>query len=268
MKLRVAIFGSFYRGEQLIRAILAFKHEHPRLIDFAGIATDDPFHPRTSPDKRVWQYLSDEEKAVHVRGIVTLAQAHKVPVWQGNIKGPKFASTFAAWKPDVVYMGTFGQRIPRHLFEQPAYGFLNFHPTVDHRKWPSYVGGNPFSEMIAQGERHGAIALHEVNEEFDDGPLISFSGNFRLLPNDTVVALHQRTAVEAGKMVEWHLRELFGMPQPRYGIRAVAKPSQLRGLKPVSTSYLGRNLMMFQKRLRSLWTQRPAESIRQHSERF
>ncbi len=223
MKLRVSIFGSFYRGEELIKAVRAFQQEYPLLIDFAGIATDDPFHARTSPQTRVWQYLNDEEKAVHVRGIVTFAQANGIPVWQDNIKGPKFASTFADWKPDVVYMGTFGQRVPRHIFTQPAYGVLNFHPTVDHHKWPSYVGGNPFSEMIARGERHGAIALHEVNEEFDNGPLISFSGNYRILPNDTVVALHQRTAVEAGKLVEWHLRELFGLSQPRYGIRPVAK---------------------------------------------
>jgi methionyl-tRNA formyltransferase len=80
--------------------------------------------------------------------------------------------------------------------------------------------------MLANGEHHGAIALHEVTEEFDDGPLIAFSGNFRIFPSDSVVSLHQRTAVEAGKMVEWHLREIFGMPQPRYAIRQWAEESE------------------------------------------
>jgi methionyl-tRNA formyltransferase len=225
-KLRVAVFGSFYRGEQLIKAVLAFQQEHPLLVDFAGIATDNPFHRRTSPHKRVWQYLGDEEKAARVQAIIRLAKFHGIPVWQDSVKGPKFAGAFAAWKPDITYVGTFGQRIPRHIFEQPMYGFFNFHPTVDRHEWPSYAGGNPFSEMLARGERHGAIALHKVNEEFDDGPLVAFSGNFPILPNDTVVSLHQRTAIEAGKMVEWHLRELFSMPQPRYAVRPFAAVSE------------------------------------------
>ena len=219
MKLRISVFGSFYRGEQLIKAILAFQQEHPLLVDLTGIATDDPFHPRTSPHARVWKYLNDEEKAAHFHSIMMLAKAHNIPVWHGNVKGSKFARIFAAWNPGIAYMGTFGQRVPRHIFEKPRHGFLNFHPTVDYHKWPSYVGGNPFREMIARGERHGAIALHEVNQEFDDGPLVAFSGNFRILPDDTVVSLHQRTAVEAGKMVEWHLREFFSLTQPRYAIR-------------------------------------------------
>src|SRR5262249_4954047 len=139
MKLRVSIFGSFYRGEQLIKAVLAFQQEHPHLIDFVGIATDDPFHPRTSPHARVWQYLIDGEKAAHVHAIIALAKAHKIPIWQGNVKGAEFADIFAGWKPSIVYMGTFGQRIPPHIFEQPKYGFLNFHPTVERHKWPSYA---------------------------------------------------------------------------------------------------------------------------------
>ncbi len=229
MKLRVAVFGSFYRGHELVKTILAFQQQHEDLVEFAGIATDDPFHPRTSPSSRVWQYVDEVEKKARVHAIVSLAETYNIPVWQGNVKGSKFAEIFAMWNPGIVYMGTFGQRVPAHIFNQPVYGFFNCHPTVDYHKWPSYVGGNPFREMLANGERRGTIALHVVNEEFDDGPLVAFSGNFSILPSDSVVSLHQRTAVEAGKIVEWHLRQLFSMPQPSYGIRPFAdRPNPAR----------------------------------------
>jgi methionyl-tRNA formyltransferase len=229
MKLRVAIFGSFHRGEQLARALLAFQEEHRELVEFCGIATDDPFHPRTSPQKRVWQYVDDAEKKARVEAIVSLASEHTIPVWQGSVKTDEFKEKFKEWNTDIVYMGTFGQRVPAHIFNQPIHGFLNYHPTVDHYEWPSYVGGNPFKEMLDRGERHGALALHEVNEEFDNGALVAFSGNFPIYSHDDVVSLHRRTAIEAGKMMEWHLRKLFELPQPRYAIRPFTKD-----LRPVA----------------------------------
>jgi methionyl-tRNA formyltransferase len=223
LTLRIAIFGSFYRGEQLIRAVQAFQQEHPGLIELCGIATDDPFHKRTSPDTRVWQYCTHAQKLERVETIERLANEAGVPFWNGSVKGPGFAQLFQQWNPDIVYMGTFGQRLPPHIFNQPKHGILNFHPAVDHRPWPNYVGGDPFRHMLAAGERHGAMALHAVNEKFDDGPLVAFSANYRILPGDTVVSLHQRTSVEAGKMVEWHLRQIFGMPQPRYAVRSAKR---------------------------------------------
>lgn len=227
MKLRIAIFGSFYRGEHLIKALLAFQEEYPELVEFCGIATDDPFQGYTSPQKRVWQYVDDDEKRVRVEAIATLAREHNIPLRQDKVKTDEFDKAFRQWAPDIVYMGTFGQRIPACIFEQPIHGFLNFHPTVDHREWPSYVGGNPFQDMLSKGEKHGAIALHEVNEKFDDGPLIAYSGNFPIYPEDDVVSLHKRTSIEAAKMMEWHLRIMFKMPQPRYAIRPM-HPSVLK----------------------------------------
>lgn len=223
MTLRVAVFGSFYRGEQLIRTIQAFQQEHPELVQLCGIATDDPFHPRTFPGTRVWQYCTDDEKRRRVGIAEQLAAGAGVPLWNGSVKGPDFAGLFAGWNPGIVYMGTFGQRIPPHVFNQPRHGILNFHPAVDHLPWPNYAGGNPFHHMLANGERHAAVALHVVDEQFDNGPLVAFSAQYPILPTDNVISLHQRSSIEAGKMAGWHLREIFGMPHRHCAVRPAGR---------------------------------------------
>jgi len=222
MKLRVAIFSSFHHGERLTKALLVFQEEHPDLVDFCGIATDDPFHPRSSPQKRIWQYVSEAEKKESVEEICLLAKKNKISVWQENIKSEDFLNEFKKWNPDIVYMNTFGQLVPAQIFERPRCGFLNLHPTVDTQPWPAYAGGNPFLEMVANHETHGAFALYKVNENFDDGKPIAYSANFAIYPHDDVVSLHNRTIVEATNLVEWHLRSVLGLPQPRYGVQLTA----------------------------------------------
>jgi methionyl-tRNA formyltransferase len=75
------------------------------------------------------------------------------------------------------------------------------------------------SPVLANGERHAAVALHVVDEQFDNGPLVAFSAQYPILPSDNVISLHQRSSIEAGKMAEWHLQEILGLPHRRYAVR-------------------------------------------------
>lgn len=220
MKRRVAIFGSFRRGESLINGLLSFMNEHPDTIEFCGIATDDPFSPKICPDRRVWQYLNGEEKNQWKKKIEKLAHDNNVPFWDGSVKEKEFFEIFKVWNPDIVYIGTFGQRVPPHIFEQPLFGTINFHPTVDRIGWPAYVGGNPFQMMLNQSETEGVLAMHEVNENFDDGALIAYSKRFSINPaKDTVLSLHERSSPEAGKMMAWHLCSVCNLPEPKYELQ-------------------------------------------------
>lgn len=206
--LRLAIFGSFLRGSALIGEALALQKSHPEKIALVGIATDNPADRRILPHRRVWQYVpapADREM------VANLARAHGIAPWLDSIKTEEFRTRFEAeWRPDVCYMGTFGQLIPATLFSRPPLGFYNLHPCKP-GTWPSYVGGNPFQAMLQAGERSGAVALHEVNEKWDDGRLVAFSRSYAIADGDDVVELHRRSSPEAAWLMGWHLRGLLGL---------------------------------------------------------
>lgn len=71
-------------------------------------------------------------------------------------------------KPDVVFVKTFPFRIPAQVLAKPKYGFINFH----YAPLPEYRGSNPLFWMIKEGVTTGGIAVHQMTEEFDSGPIL------------------------------------------------------------------------------------------------
>ena len=49
-------------------------------------------------------------------------------MFTGRVKTPEFERMFTEeWTPDLCLMATFGQLIPKRLFQVPRRGFYNFH---------------------------------------------------------------------------------------------------------------------------------------------
>jgi methionyl-tRNA formyltransferase len=71
-------------------------------------------------------------------------------------------------KPDLVLVKTFPFRIPATALSIPKFGFINFH----YAPLPEYRGSNPLFWMIKEGITTGGIAVHQMNEEFDSGPIL------------------------------------------------------------------------------------------------
>lgn len=200
-RMRVALFGSFYRGFFVLSELLhgAIKDK----IDVVGVATDDPGSGFINAHARLWQYPHTTEEETMVRD---LARASEVPVYSGRISSEIFFQQFRNdWQPDLCIMATFGQRIPPHLFEWPRLGFYNLHPCTDDG-WPSrYAGGNPFAAMAAQREPWVRIALHRVDSGFDTGELIAYSEPIAYPPNASVIDMHKITAASAAHLACSHL---------------------------------------------------------------
>lgn len=88
-RIRVAVFGSFYRGYYVLDELL-----HGPLNDLfsvVGVATDDVTQSFISAGVRVWQYPHRpwEETMVERH-----AQAHGVPVYKGRVKHDPFYQVF------------------------------------------------------------------------------------------------------------------------------------------------------------------------------
>ena len=82
-----------------------------------------------------------------------------------------FAVQLTEWlnqhKPDVVLVKTFPFRIPASALSIPKYGFINFH----YAPLPAFRGSNPLFWMIKEGMTTGGIAVHQMDEGFDTGPV-------------------------------------------------------------------------------------------------
>jgi len=215
-KVRVAVFGSFYRGYHVIQELLHHpEHEH---IELVGIATDDPSQSWVSPGRRVWQYPhTPEEESM----VAALADRLGVSCYRGRVKDPVFYELLEqVWRPDVCVMATFGQKINARIHQWPRLGFFNLHPCVDDG-WPSkYVGGNPFQALLDDGQTYVRVALHRVDDGFDTGELIAYSDKVFIPPTAGVVDLHKATAPDAARLAARQVFDLVRAERTRPEVQA------------------------------------------------
>jgi methionyl-tRNA formyltransferase len=204
-KVRVALFGSFYRGYYVLHELL--NGDVCRDIEVVGVATDDANQAYVSPSKRVWQY----PHVLAERSMVeTLARSYRLDVYTGRVKTAEFYERMSQhWKPDLCIMATFGQKISPELFNAPPLGFYNLHPCIDD-SWPStYVGGNPFQALLDNHQPYTVIAMHRVDEGFDTGELIAYSERIAIPPHVSVVDLHKITSTVAGKLAAAEIKKII-----------------------------------------------------------
>jgi len=204
-KVRVAMFGSFYRGLHVLQTLLG--GTLASRVQVVGVATDDPAQPFVSPHKRVWQYPHERHEELMVR---ECAEAAGIDVYLGRVKTPVFYEMYEqVWRPDLCIMATFGQRIDHRLHQFPRLGFFNLHPCIEDA-WPSrYVGGNPFDALRRDGHRHAVLAFHHVDDGFDTGALVAYSERVDLPDGASVVDLHRLTAPVAAALVTREVEKIL-----------------------------------------------------------
>jgi methionyl-tRNA formyltransferase len=210
--LRVAVFGSFHRGLAVLTRLLDPHCGVPRIVQLVGVATDDVSDPaaRISRHRRVWQYVDRDEGTNVQASIERVALAHHVPAYTGEIKTRFFQDVLAEWRPDVIVMATFGQRLDRHTFDAPRYGTYNFHPSD--LAAGQYRGPDPFADMLRMGERTTRVTAHHVEDEIDTGHVVGASPPIGIEPVDRGIelsplirALHRKTAPVAAAMAAYLL---------------------------------------------------------------
>lgn len=203
--MRIAVFGSFHRGYQLLKALL----DGPltEQVEVVGVATDDPSQAYVSPGKRVWQYPHAPAERTMV---ADLAHSRGIEVYSGRVKcEPFYQRIEQKWRPDLCVMATFGQKIDARLYSWPRLGFFNLHPCRDDA-WPSrYVGGNPFQSLIDDGADYCVIAMHQLDDDFDTGPLRAFSERIPIPPDADVVDLHRLSSPLAARFALDEIKKLL-----------------------------------------------------------
>lgn len=94
------------------------------------------------------------------------------------------ADELKAWieeyEADVVFVLTFPFKIPSSVLKLPAYGFYNFHFGL----LPQYQGPDAIFWQIRNQEPYGGISVHQMDENFDTGPM-AFVEKLPLSPEST-----------------------------------------------------------------------------------
>ncbi|MFC1787472.1 formyltransferase family protein [Halobacteriota archaeon] len=196
-RLRLALFGSFYRGYYVLYELL--NGELKDIVEVVGVASDDPKQFFVSPSKRVWQYPHTREEETLVPDSARYAG---LEVFLGRVKTDEFYAIYEqSWKPNLCISATFGQLFNERIFDYPDIGFLNLHPSFDDT-WPSYSGGNPFSAMISDRKPHCVITIHRVNQKFDEGELVARTRRIAIPNVATVTDMHKITSPIAADLVK------------------------------------------------------------------
>ena len=104
---------------------------------------------------------------------------------------------------DIVFVGTWKERIEKETFDIPSIGTINIHPSL----LPKYRGPNPYLQTILHGEQNSGVTLHLVDGNYDTGAILS-QEKVEIRPNDTSKELRERTVTTARKLVTEFLTDL------------------------------------------------------------
>lgn len=70
--------------------------------------------------------------------------------------------------PDVIFVMTFTNIIPKEILEIPKWGCYNWHSGI----LPEYRGPDPVFWEFVNGEKEGGVTLHKMDATLDTGPIV------------------------------------------------------------------------------------------------
>ena len=157
-----------------------------------------------------------------------LADTCNVPALMVDRRGVE--ERLSAWvtelHADVMLVATFAYRLPRAVFQAPRLGSFNVH----FAKLPEYRGPQPIFWEIRNRETHGAVTVHEMDDQLDHGPIVA-SLPVPIVPEDTYGLHAVRLGFAAAAVVEQVLGALAAgvsfekQPQDETRAKSYPRPS-------------------------------------------
>jgi methionyl-tRNA formyltransferase len=136
--------------------------------------------------------------------IKELALKHNLPVLQPvKVRDAPFIAQIKELSPDLIVVVAFGQILPRSLLDIPPYGCVNVHASL----LPFYRGAAPINWVLLNGETETGVTLMLLDEGMDTGDML-LQEKLSIVPEDTVVTLHDRLAQNGARLLGKALDEL------------------------------------------------------------
>lgn len=120
----------------------------------------------------------------------------KLPIIKDKSANSKnFQRKLMKLNPDILLVGTWGEKISKTTYDIPKIASINIHPSL----LPKYRGPNPYSRAIMFGESKTGITFHLMNEKFDAGAIL-FQKEIKILQTDNAKTLKTRLCKEIAPM--------------------------------------------------------------------
>jgi methionyl-tRNA formyltransferase len=128
--------------------------------------------------------------------------------------------------PDLMVVAAYGLILPRDVLEIPRHGCLNIHASL----LPRWRGAAPIQRAIAAGDACTGIALMQMEEGLDTGPVWSMAQT-PIFEHDNFQTLHDRLAelgaAEVVKLLhDFPQKGMSPSPQPELGVTYAKKISK------------------------------------------
>jgi methionyl-tRNA formyltransferase len=125
------------------------------------------------------------------------ATTHSIPFVEiDNVNTTEMMEMIADYKPDLIVVIAFGQKIGNELINLPPKGAINVHASL----LPKYRGAAPINWAIINGEAETGISIITLAEKMDAGQILAQSQT-NIAPDETAGGLHDRLAQMAAPLL-------------------------------------------------------------------
>lgn len=125
------------------------------------------------------------------------AKTHSIPfVETDDVNAPAIVEKIADYKPDLIVVIAFGQKIGNELIALPPKGAINVHASL----LPKYRGAAPINWAIINGETKTGISIITLAEKMDAGQILAQSQT-DIAADETAGQLHDKLAKMAAPLL-------------------------------------------------------------------
>jgi methionyl-tRNA formyltransferase len=125
------------------------------------------------------------------------ANTNSIPfVETDNANTPEMIEKIAAYKPDLIVVIAFGQKVGNDLINLPPKSAVNVHASL----LPKYRGAAPINWAIINGENETGISIITLAQKMDAGCILGQS-KIDITPDETAGSLHDKLAQIAAPLL-------------------------------------------------------------------
>jgi len=120
-----------------------------------------------------------------------------------SVNSDDFRKTLIKLNPDIVLVGSWGEKFEKATYSIPKTATINAHPSL----LPKYRGPNPYFWVIKNQESTTGVTFHLMDEGFDTGAILA-QEEVKIFPTDTGRSLKDRLVLTARGVACALLRDL------------------------------------------------------------
>ena len=120
-----------------------------------------------------------------------------------SVNSEKFKKKLLKLNPDIILIGSWGEKISKEIYDIPKIASINAHPSL----LPKYRGPNPYYWVIRNQEDTTGVSFHLLDGNYDTGAILA-QEEVKIFPSDTGKSLKERVVLTARGVVCELLKDL------------------------------------------------------------